>query len=208
MKFGSAGEREGSMAETITKVPVKSQAKPPETAAEPSAKTPAETAAAPAGEGVWQTLTNLRQELDRVFDDFSRRVTLFPFGRRVFDWEPFVRLGAVGRGVAPIVDVIEREGAFEVTAELPGLDQKDIEVTLSESVLTIQGEKREEREEKGESHCLSERRFGAFRRTFQLPRTVDADKVTASFENGALRIALPKKPEAMTKERKIEIAAK
>ena len=181
------------MAEMITKIPVKTQEKPTQTPAEP------------AGEGAWQVLTHLRQEVDRLFDDVSRRVTIFPLSRRVFDWEPFARLGLSSRGLVPVVDVIEGDNAFEIATELPGLDQKDVEVTVSEGVLTIKGEKKEEKEQKGESYYLSERRFGAFLRTFELPRGVDADRIEANFEKGVLRIVLPKKTEAMKQERKIEV---
>ena len=100
---------------------------------------------------------------------------------------------------------VDAEKAYEVTAELPGIDDKNIEVTLSDDVLTIKGEKREEKEEKERNYQLSERLYGAFERSFEMPEGVDTEKVEARFDKGVLKITLPKKPEALKKEKKIEI---
>lgn len=105
------------------------------------------------------------------------------------------------------MDVVEKESTFEISAELAGMDEKDIDVKLSNGFLTIRGEKQEEREDKQKEYHVSERRYGSFQRTFQLPEGVDADKVEATFKKGILRIILPKNAEAKKNERKINIKA-
>ena len=87
------------------------------------------------------------------------------------------------------------------------MDEKDIEAKLAGGVLTIEGEKREEMEEKQKDYCLRERRFGSFERRFAVPEGVDADKIEASFKKGVLTAILPKKPEAQKPEKKIEVKA-
>ncbi len=109
---------------------------------------------------------------------------------------------------APFVDVVEKEKECQISAELPGLDEKDVEVSIADDLLTIKGEKKEEREEKAKNYYASERRYGAFQRSFQIPSGVDADKIGASFQKGVLMVTLPKTPEAQTKEKKIAIEAK
>jgi len=105
----------------------------------------------------------------------------------------------------PAVDVIESENAYEVTAELPGMDEKNIEVKVANGFLTIKGEKQEEKEEKKKDYYLQERSFGSFERSFGLPEGVDADKIQASFKKGVLTVMLPKKPEAQKPAKKIEV---
>ena len=90
-------------------------------------------------------------------------------------------------------------------AELPGIDPKDIDISLNEGVLTIKGEKRQEREEKEEGYHLVERSYGSFTRSIRLPREVQSDKINASYKNGVLRITLPKSEEAKKKEIKIKV---
>ena len=109
---------------------------------------------------------------------------------------------------SPPVDFVEKDGGYEITAELPGLDEKSVDVKLANGVLSISGEKSEEKEEKKEGYFCSERRYGSFRRAFRVPEGVDVDKITADFEKGVLRIKLPKMPESQKQEKKIEIAAK
>ncbi len=87
------------------------------------------------------------------------------------------------------------------------MEEKDVEVKVTDDVMTIKGEKKEEKEEKKKDYHLSERRYGAFQRSFSLPIGVDADKIGASFNNGVLTVTLPKKPEAIKPERKVEIKA-
>ena len=108
---------------------------------------------------------------------------------------------------APKIDVSEGKDGIEVTAELPGVEEKDIDVTLSNDVLTIRGEKRSERDEadKDKNWHLVERRYGLFSRSVTLPYQPDSDKVEAKFEKGVLRVRLPKPAEIAKKEKKIAI---
>ena len=175
------------MADTVTKLPVKTEGQEPA----PSA-------------GEWRPLANLRREIDRLFDDFGWGVSRRPVGRTLFDVEPFWR-GELSFSKAPAVDIAEKEKEYEVTAELPGLDESNVEVKFADGLLTIKGEKREEKEEKKKDYYLSERRFGSFQRSFQVPDGVDADKIEARFRNGVLTVTLPKSAEAQKKEKKIAI---
>nr|BCX01096.1 MAG: hypothetical protein KatS3mg041_1142 [Bacteroidota bacterium] len=111
--------------------------------------------------------------------------------RLVEEWVP--AWAASGRGgVYPAVDILEREDAYVVRAELPGVRKEDIRVTLRDNVLTIQGEKRRQSEERGETYHRIECAYGAFSRSFALPEEVDPSGVTARFENGVLEITLPR----------------
>jgi HSP20 family protein len=175
------------MAEAVTKLPIKTEGQKPE----PSA-------------GEWRPLANLRREIDRLFDDFGWGVARRPAGRTLFDVEPFWR-GELSFGRAPAVDIAEKDKEYEITAELPGLDESNVEVKFADGLLTIKGEKREEKEEKKKDFYLSERRFGSFQRSFQVPEGVDADKILASFKDGVLTVTLPKSPDAQKKEKKIAI---
>jgi HSP20 family protein len=104
-------------------------------------------------------------------------------------------------------DVVEGDKDYRITAELPGMSEKDIEIALVGDVLTLKGEKKEEHEEKGESRYVAERRYGTFQRSFALPEDVDAEKIAASFKNGVITVTLPKRPDAQPKQRKIEVKA-
>jgi len=96
-------------------------------------------------------------------------------------------------------------GIYEITAKLPGMDEKNIEVKVADGVLTIKGEKREEKEEKQKDYYLQERSFGSFERSFEVPETVETDKIEASFRKGVLTLTLPKKAEAQKPAKKIEV---
>ncbi|HYQ38802.1 MAG TPA: Hsp20/alpha crystallin family protein [Pseudomonas sp.] len=148
-------------------------------------------------------LENLRRQVDRLFEDFDRGWHL-PFSRASFDIEPFWRRELSFSGM-PAVDIIDKNDAIEITAELPGLDEKNIEVKLSNGNLTIKGEKKDEREEKKKDYYLSERHYGSFQRTFRLPDGVDPEKIEAHFSKGVLTLHLPKKPEAQQPEKTITI---
>lgn len=150
----------------------------------------------------WRPLATLRREIDRLFDDLH--VWPRPSGRTVFDVEPFWR-GELSFGKVPAVDIVEKEKQYEVTAELPGMDEKNIDVKFAEDILTIKGEKSEEKEEKEKDYYLSERRFGSFHRSFRVPAGVEADKIDASFKNGVLTVILPKSAQARKSEKKIAI---
>ncbi len=147
---------------------------------------------------------NVREEIERAFSDFDRGFWSL-MRRPMTDVEPMRRPGLVA-GLAPTVDVVEKDDAFEITADLPGLEQNNIELKLSGDVLTIKGEREERKEEKQGNYYLSERQFGTFFRSFQMPESVDPEKINASFKNGVLTVILPKRPEAQKAERKIAIS--
>jgi HSP20 family protein len=138
----------------------------------------------------------MRDEMDRMFERFDA------------DWPRlpgmFRRTGGASM-VVPELDVRENGDAFTIEAELPGVEEKDVDVTLANGLLTIKGEKKDEREEKGETYYRSERSFGAFERALRLPDTVDDSRIEARFDKGVLTITAPKRPEAVKAERKIEI---
>ena len=155
---------------------------------------------------VWRPFESLRREVDRLFDDFDGGRWRFPFRRSEFDIEPFWRR-EMGWSAAPAVDIAEKDNAYEITAELPGMDEKNIEVKLVNGSLMIKGEKQQEKEEKKKDYYLHERHFGAFERRFAIPENADPDKIDAAFKKGVLTVTIPKKPEAHKPEKKIEVKA-
>ncbi len=161
----------------------------------------AEKASAPSMQGRWP-FDNLRREIDRVFEDFNTG-----FWRTPSLFENFPNLARARFAVAPAVDVAEHDNAYEVTAELPGLDEKNVDVKVANGVLSIKGEKQEEKEEKKKDYYLRERNFGSFERSFQIPDGVDTDKIEAVFKQGVLKVTLPKKPEAAQAAKKLDIKA-
>jgi HSP20 family protein len=177
------------MSETLSKVPLSRQ-KVSEPASVPE---------------TWQSFDDLRQQINRLFDDIGHEAWQ-PFRRSLFTAEPLWRRGATW-GAAPAVDVTESDKAYDVTVELPGMDEKNIEVKVSNGALTIKGEKQDEKEEKKKDYYLHERHFGSFERSFTMPEGVDADKIEASFKKGVLTVMLPKKPEAQKPAKKIEVKA-
>ncbi|MET3457322.1 Hsp20/alpha crystallin family protein [Pseudomonas kilonensis] len=166
----------------------------------------ADNAPHPAKTDLWHPLEKLRQQVDHLFDDFNRGTGLSPFSRGLFDVEPFWRR-ELSTSSLPAVDISEKEKSFEITAELPGIDQKDIEIRLANGNLIIKGEKKETKEEKKKGYHLSERHYGAFERVFNLPKGVDSDKIEAQFSKGVLTLTLPKKPEALKAEKVVPIKA-
>ncbi len=124
-------------------------------------------------------------------------------GRNLLE-EVWGRAGA-GRGLAPAVDISEDDGNYVVTAELPGTKREDVTVELEDDVLTIRGEKRNEREEKKEKRRFVERSYGTFSRSFTLPANADPERVSASFKDGVLSVTIGKRPE--TKPRLVDIKA-
>jgi HSP20 family protein len=133
---------------------------------------------------------SLHREMSRLFEDFARGFDLAPF------------LGS--QGFAPRIDVRETDEEVLVLAEIPGLEEKDFELSLTAEELTLRGEKRGEREEKGSLHRL-ERSYGAFERTISLPCEVEADKASATYRNGVLNVTLPKAPSARRRVHRIEV---
>src|ERR1700760_4847187 len=176
------------MAEAATKLPVKAE----------------KSALAPSSVLEWRPFDSLRTQVDRLFRDFETGFMQTPLYR---DVENFWRRD-VTFPVTPAIDIVEKDNTFEISAELPGLEAKNIELSLSGDILTIKGEKNEEQEEKTKDRFVSERRYGSFRRSLQLPSSVDATKIDASFKSGVLSVTLPKFPEAQKKQTVIPIAAK
>lgn len=159
----------------------------------------------PAAGPAWRPFETLRREMDRLFDDFDRGTWATPFRRTFLDIEPMWR--GMNWAAAPAVDIAEKDTAFEIIAELPGLDEKDVEVAVANGGVTIKGAKKEEKDEKHKNYHLHERRFGSFERYFALPEGVDADKIEAKFNKGVLTVTLPKKAEAQKPAKKIEVKA-
>jgi HSP20 family protein len=139
-----------------------------------------------------------------VFSAIMRDDVFAPFEPAFARWPSLFRYGN-GDGVVPELDVRENSGAITIEAELPGVDEKDVTVTMANGTLTIKGEKKEEKHEKYENYYLAERSYGTFERSLRLPDTVDDSKVEAKFANGVLKVTAAKKPEAVKAERKIEI---
>ena len=129
----------------------------------------------------WTGIANLKQDMDRMLE-------------RVFEgkWEEFPALG----DWAPSMDISETKDSLVAKVEAPGMDQKDIQISLQENLLTIKGEKKQEKEEKDERYHRVERSYGMFTRSMRLPVGVDASKVTATFKNGLLTVTMPKTPAA------------
>lgn len=107
----------------------------------------------------------------------------------------------------PAIDVSETGKAYEITAELPGMDEKNVVVKLANGVLTIKGEKQDEIEEKKKDYYMRERSFGSFERTFAVPDAVGSDKIEASLKKGVLSVTLPKSAEAQKAKKKIAVRA-
>ena len=131
---------------------------------------------------VWQSF---RGEMDRLFDRFGSGFG-FPSLRRMFDIEPAWRSSFSFS--TPAIDMSENEKAYKISAELPGIDAKDIDVSVSGDMLILKGEKRQEKEEKDKNYHFSERAYGSFQRAFELPASVDRGKITADFSKGVLTI--------------------
>jgi HSP20 family protein len=132
---------------------------------------------------------SLRREMDTFFDRFFRDMP----------WT-----GGEGEEWLPSVNVSETDGDIKVKAELPGLEAKDIDISVSGDILTIKGEKKEEKEEKEEKYYYKEQYAGSFQRCIRLPSEVQSDKVDAKFKNGVLNIVLPKSKESETKKIKVK----
>jgi HSP20 family protein len=139
----------------------------------------------------FREVSRLRNEMDRLWDDY------FGPGRRA--------LRPLEEAWLPLVDVSETGDKITVKAEIPGMEAKDIEISMVGDTLTLKGEKKAEREEKEENYHMVERSYGSFSRTMKLPATVDAEKVEATYKNGVLTVVLPKKEEV--KPKAIEIKA-
>ena len=134
-----------------------------------------------------------RREMDRLFESFGREV----------GWPG----AATSAAMAPSIDVSETESELKIEADLPGVDEKDLDLVISDNILTIKGEKKTETEEKKKDFHLVERSYGSFSRSLALPFAVDPNQAKATFKNGVLSISLPKPPEVKAKAKKIAISA-
>jgi HSP20 family protein len=137
-------------------------------------------------------IDTINQNLNRLFDDFFYGSSLIPFNQ---NWGSF----------NPSIDVTETDKDYKVSAELPGLDENDIEVSLDRNILTISGEKKTEKEDKDQNYYRMERSYGSFQRCLSFPSNIESDNINANFKNGALQITIPKQPRPV---KKIEIKAK
>ncbi len=142
--------------------------------------------------GHWPSdLWNMQREINRVFDHFM--------GGSQDD-------GSLGLSMwTPAVDIVERENEYEVKIELPGVSKDDVKITLESNVLTIRGEKKQEKEEKSENLHRVERSYGSFQRSFTLPTTVKSEKIDARYSDGILVITLPKAEEAKPKQIEVKV---
>jgi len=138
----------------------------------------------------FRDLMTLRERMNRLFED-------------AFSSARGEERDIISSSWAPAVDIYEDENQLVVTAEVPGIDEKDIEIKVEDSTLSIQGERKMEKETKEENYHRIERAYGSFYRSFTLPNYIDQDKIQAEHQNGILKITLPKKPEL--KPRKVKI---
>ncbi|MBN2510737.1 MAG: Hsp20/alpha crystallin family protein [Spirochaetales bacterium] len=138
----------------------------------------------------WADFKSLQDEINALFD-----IDRVPTTTGLFD-----------RSVSPAIDVIEDEHTYTVVCELPGMNEKDIDVSIASNVLTIKGEKKNEREEKKGSYYKKESWSGSFQRTLPLPASVNGDKISAQLKDGVLSVVLPKKEEAKPKQISVNIS--
>jgi HSP20 family protein len=135
-------------------------------------------------------LAMLQQEMDRLFDGFSKSFT-----------------GLSSRALMPSMDLAETEKEIELTAELPGMEEKDVQLNVVDNQLTIRGEKKNQREEKEKDYHLVERNYGSFVRTVDLPPGVDLDSIKAVMSKGVLKVTVPKPAPAQAKKIEVKGAA-
>ena len=144
---------------------------------------------------VSQPFLSLQREIDRLFDDFTRG---FP---------TLSMMPPSGGKLMPATDVTETDKEIEISAELPGLEEKDVQINLSDNVLTIKGEKKAEKERKEKDFRMVERSYGAFERTIELPEGVNPDSIKATIAKGVLTVTVPKPAPAQAKTIEVKPAA-
>ncbi len=142
----------------------------------------------------FRDMITLRERMNRLFEDF--------FASRGEEQD------LLAGSWTPSVDIYETEHEVVLTAELPGMDEKDIDIKVEDNTLTISGERRLEKEIKEENYHRIERAYGSFCRSFTLPNYVDQDKISAEYDNGILKITMPKKPELKPRKVKVLKASK
>jgi len=160
----------------------------------------------PAEAGRFDFMHRFAEEMDRVFEDFGHETAwhlprFLARGRRLF------RRGASELGMAwsPRIDVHERDGKLIVHAELPGMSKDEVKVEVVDDVLTIEGERKQEKTEEREGYSYSECRYGSFYRSIPLPEGVDTSKAVADFGKGVLEVTMPMTPSREQKARQIEV---
>src|SRR6516162_7592168 len=139
----------------------------------------------------------MRSEMDRLFDTF--------LGRSFFGRPAPSGSAEPASTLAPNVDIRENDKEIIVEAELPGIEEKDIQVTVRDGVLSLKGEKKSERDEKKDTYHVIERSYGSFERSFALPDSADEAQIKADFSKGVLRVVVPKRAEAIKTEKRIPI---
>jgi len=138
---------------------------------------------------------SLQNEIDRLFDDFTRGF-------------PSLSMGNGGMtAMVPTMDVAETDKEIEITAELPGLEEKDVQINVADNILTIRGEKKAEKEQKDKNYRMVERSYGAFERSLELPEGVNADAIKASIDKGVLKVTVLKPAPAQVKKIEVKSAA-
>ena len=164
-------------------------------------------------------VSSLRNEINRLFDRFGGRSAAPRSGRRATDlWSPedlwfgrdpfdLLESAFAGAGLESFghADLSETEDAYELQVDLPGMKKEDISVDFSDGILTLSGERRDEREDKRKGYYLSERSYGAYQRSFRVPESVKHDDISAQFSDGVLTVTLPKTEEAQKTSRRIDV---
>jgi len=140
----------------------------------------------------WRDLITLQEKMNKLFEDSLLR-------------SKFGEEGLVAGTWNPSVDIYETENSVVLSAEIPGVNEKDIEVKLENNQLSIKGERKFEKETKEENYHRIERSYGSFYRSFTLPNTIDQDKITAEYKNGILKVTMQKKEEIKPKSIKINV---
>ena len=161
------------------------------------------TPAPPKAVDPWRSF---RTEIDRLFDRFSSDL-LWPSFPRLFDDRSMFGFRPTFVAPAPAMDISEDADAYKLSAELPGMNEKEIEVAVTDGMLTLTWAKRQETERKDKDYYLSEREYGSFKRSFALPDSIDIDKISADIAKGVFTITLPKKQEAKAAAKKVEVMA-
>lgn len=159
---------------------------------------------------MYAPFSGLPGEMDRVVNRFFPEGWPYTNFANLMDFEPMRSLGRASLGTMiedARADISESDSKYEISVELPGIDEKDIELGLSDGVLTLKAEKRDEREEKRKDYHLTERSYGSIKRSFRVPEGVETDKIKAAFSKGVLEVTLPKTKEVKAKQRKITVSA-
>jgi len=136
---------------------------------------------------------SLQNEIDRLFDDFTSGFPTFGNGGMT--------------SLVPTMDVAETDKEIEITAELPGLEEKDVQINVADNVLTVRGEKKAEKEQKDKNYRLVERSYGSFERSLTLPEGVNTDAIKATIDKGVLKVVVPKPAPAQSKKIEVKSAA-